>query len=238
LLAAGVSQRIADGQGRTAVDAASFAGKTKIVRVLVESGSPVSDILVAATAGNADLVSRFLREDRFSCLASDFFGRTSLHRAVMDGHIDVATRLLASGLDPNIADNEGLTPLHLAATSGRVDACRLLLGCNARVDVAVPGPGVQPIHLAAANGKLGVIRLLVDNGADVDALDAHFRTPLHMAAEHGHLAVVEWLVNRRATINAANADHYTPRMLALEEGHKAVAAFLLEHGAEKSALED
>ncbi len=43
--------------------------------------------------------------------------------------------VLASGADPNLADNLGRTPLHLAAKCGDTEALRQLISKGARIDV-------------------------------------------------------------------------------------------------------
>ncbi len=86
LLAARADLQTKDAQGLTPVAAASRAGETKMVRLLVEAGSPVPDLLVAATAGKEKEVARILQTDAASHRATDSLGRTPLHCATLEGH--------------------------------------------------------------------------------------------------------------------------------------------------------
>ncbi len=54
--------------------------------------------------------------------------------ALRRGKTDAVPALLALGLDPNVPDGDGETPLHLAVTAGSIDALSALLAAGARVD--------------------------------------------------------------------------------------------------------
>jgi ankyrin repeat protein len=59
--------------------------------------------------------------------------------------------LLGLGLDPNVADNEGWTPLHFAASHGYRRVAVVLIEAGA--DLSAPTEaGQQPADLARVNG--------------------------------------------------------------------------------------
>ena len=64
-----------------------------------------------------------------------FQGRTALHVASVEGHIEVASTLIskAATLLPQV-DNDGRTSLHLAAANGHRDLLTILIGQGADVD--------------------------------------------------------------------------------------------------------
>ena len=59
----------------------------------------------------------------------DYSGQTALHNCAIGSFvmIDIAKRLLATGADPNIQDNEGKIPLFLALEGNKVGMVELLL---------------------------------------------------------------------------------------------------------------
>jgi ankyrin repeat protein len=73
--------------------------------------------------------------------------------------------------------------LHQAASSGRVEAVRLMgaLGFN----VAVTSNGATPLHEAAWRGRVDVVKLLVTLGAPLNVRDAQFGSSPIAWAAHG-----------------------------------------------------
>ncbi|MET8779048.1 ankyrin repeat domain-containing protein [Nocardia sp. NPDC004654] len=109
-------------------------------------------------------------------------GRTDLHYAAADTEGDNHTRvaeLLASGLDPNDRDNDGVTPLHGAAQYHGLDTARVLLDADAEVN-AQDNQGDTPLFYALRSpwSTAAVIQLLRDRGADPLLANARGTTPL------------------------------------------------------------
>ena len=56
------------------------------------------------------------------------YGRTRLHRAVIDNNLDLVKDLLSEGIDVNMIDNGGNTAFELAVLEDREDIVDYLLG--------------------------------------------------------------------------------------------------------------
>jgi uncharacterized protein len=97
-------------------------------------------------------------------------GETALHIIVARRDNSWLTFLLAKGANPNLADNDGNTPL-LKAVQGRFeDGARTLITYGAQVD-KTNGSGETPLIRAVQLRDIGIVRLLVTNGANPDKRD-------------------------------------------------------------------
>ncbi len=127
-------------------------------------------------------------------------------------------------------DKEGLTALHHASASGRVETARLLLDKGADVD----SKGYwRPLHYASAMGHLGVVRLLLQRGAHPDRAWGPWpprSNPLHLACEHGRVEVVRLLLDAGADEDAIGYSYCTPYIRAVGRGQMAVVNLLLDRG--------
>ena len=114
--------------------------------------------------------------DRCELTAHD--GRFSLCTPLHMGGIpdELVIWLVEKGLDINIPDYYGATPLYRQAILGR-DTVKLLLELGA--DIGKPNTyGETPLHVAAEFFHPKTVKLLIDKGADVNAKNDMGRTPL------------------------------------------------------------
>ena len=114
--------------------------------------------------------------DRCELTAHD--GRFSLCTPLHMGGVpdELVIWLVEQGLDINIPDYYGATPLYRQATMGR-ETVKLLLELGA--DIGKPNTyGETPLHVAAEFFHPKTVKLLIDKGADVNAKNDMGRTPL------------------------------------------------------------
>jgi len=130
--------------------------------------------------------------------------------------------------------NQMLTPLHLAAARGSLNAISLLLQNGADVN-AQDDSRSTPMHQASDNGSLEVVKLPIDHGADSTALDNNGSIPLHLASDNGTVELVSLLIQRDANVKAKNS---TPLHKASCRGPPDVVDVLLDHGGDPNARDD
>jgi uncharacterized protein len=160
-------------------------------------------------------------------------------RALLDatrrGDVTAVKALLKDGADPNAAEGDGLTALHLAAQEGNLDITKVLLGAKANVEAKTRIGAYTPLHLASGSGHLLVVRALLDAGANPGAVTTTTGvTPLHLAAKAIDGApVVRVLLEKGAPVNARESrSGQTALMFAAAAGRAATVSELLSHRAD------
>jgi 26S proteasome non-ATPase regulatory subunit 10 len=145
-----------------------------------------------------------------------------IHKAVKDNNLPEVRQLLKN--DPDLVltkDENGFTPLHLAAANGHRDMVDLLLTTKADVN-AKDNSGSTPLHqAAAAQGEHSdIVEVLLARKANVDAADRQGLTPLHYALLADNPDVAKWLLNHGANANVKdNKAGHSPLILAAAKGY-------------------
>lgn len=197
LLARGTDplQRHAD--GRDALRLAVERGQFEVFAALVGDMStdrdahPVNQLPYWLSHGDPRAVDVLLADPRVDLNRRDANGETLLHRAAREGRLGWARALAGpearegsrQSADPTLKNNEGLTPLHLAA---RFDHRILQHFLNLQVDANLQdGKGRTALHHAVASSRgevlMEVLSILKRAGADPNIHDSDGKTPLEYA---------------------------------------------------------
>lgn len=122
-----------------------------------------------------------------------YAGDTALHLAAAGYRVEIAQLLLASGADPNFAQNHRVSgPLHYASDGyingptwneeRQVKTIRCLL--EAGVDAnAQDKNGAAPLHRAVRTRCIGAVRCLFDAGCSPTIRNKAGSTPFHLAVQ-------------------------------------------------------
>ncbi|MHB1142055.1 MAG: ankyrin repeat domain-containing protein [Sulfuricaulis sp.] len=143
---------------------------------------------------------------------------TALHRAVEQNQLEVIQLLIERGADINAETSYGITPLVLAATTGRESAVRLLHAHGASLDHKTQS-GNTALNLIAHSVSIrpDIVRLLMDLGANPNIPDDSGRTPLHWAAQDANVEMVLLLVsNPKIRLSEIDNLGWTPLYYARE----------------------
>ncbi len=158
----------------------------------------------------------------------------SLNRAVAGCDVELVSRLLSTGVDPNVETVKGVTSLHVAVEKNCIEVVRILLAYGARVN-ARDTESWSPLDLAADMNRMEIAQLLISKGAEYDIFVAvalqkremiakmlerepdllaargrYGRTPLHEAAALGLNEIGELLLDRGAEVNSKDKNDWTP----------------------------
>jgi ankyrin repeat protein len=150
-------------------------------------------------------------------------------RTALENRRDVLTLLQTPDIDVNARNQNGQTPLHLAALNGRTETVNALLQAPG-IDVnTVDNNSSTPLHLAALNGRTETVNALLGApGIDVNAPNDRGGTPLHLAALNGRTETVNALLGAPGIdVNAPNDRGGTPLHFAARYGRTEIVNALL-----------
>jgi len=102
--------------------------------------------------------------------------RTGRNATRAAGKAGVDRQFLYSEL---VATQGGLTPLHLAARQGQLDAVKALLEAGADLNQPSAGDHITPITIAIVNGHYDLAKFMLDKGADPRLAEDNGVTPLY-----------------------------------------------------------
>jgi ankyrin repeat protein/beta-lactamase regulating signal transducer with metallopeptidase domain len=209
--------------GRTALMYAAAEDQPDIVRMLLEAGADAGRLDATGNTSMNYAADEGATESLVEM--AERMGEAAVERLMAtpqiltgpagEGDLLTVKAMVEMGMDVNIADEEGNTPLSMAAREGHVFVARYLLDEGARVE----GNGEQcsPIFLAAREGHPDMIDLLVDRDAALEngcnyreinfdeiktVNDYAGSTPLLVAVEENSPSTIRRLLARGADPNS------------------------------------
>lgn len=152
--------------------------------------------------------------------------RISIHQAALDGQLSQVIKLLPEGLDVDLKDTEGRTPLMYAAFNGHKEIIKILIEKGANVNLR-DRSGRTALMMASSGPFKESVKLLLDNYADPNITDneEHFSALMYAASE-GQLEIVKLLLASKADPSLKDIDGDDALSFAKNNGHGEVALIL------------
>jgi ankyrin repeat protein len=174
----GMSLKDTDNDGNTAFNYAARSGNVPFLKSLLEKGIKYTDnALIFAAQGsrresNTLETYQYLVEDlKIKPTTMTNSGETVLHLlASKPNQTEIIRYFISKGADVNKADNEGNTPLMIAASARDMEALQLLLPIAKNINLKNI-KGESALTMAIKSGSPEMATLLLEKGADAKILD-------------------------------------------------------------------
>ncbi|KAK7999276.1 hypothetical protein PG990_011876 [Apiospora arundinis] len=147
--------------------------------------------------------------------------------AAKSGNADLIPLVLSNGGSPVAEDEDGDTPLHIAAFWGRVEFIKSLTDQVPRLDYHCKNhSGETPLHRAAFDA---IEVMLPHYSIDDDLRDIYGQWPLHCAAWPRRVECAKALISfDPSCVDRPDNHGYTALHFAAEEGHGELVRYLLD----------
>jgi ankyrin repeat protein/WD40 repeat protein len=256
LLAKGASTETITSSGETPLMAAVRSGHSAVAKRLFQAGA---DLFVRDTKGNSLLhktqqldIIAWLLANGAAVNAVNHYGKTPLFNAVealvsrlsmwvnQSGPDAKKTRLdlpavvltlLNAHADPNIPDNEGITPLLIALKKDSFDAAGLLIEYGANVSCRDENNRTA-LESAIIKRRTGLVHEMALRGMGFQISGVEGHRAISFAMERNSVSLVRILIKKGINPNIRDAFGRTPLHWAAERGCNDLAAELLKIGAD------
>jgi len=205
LIEAGADVNFATKKTTSALYLASLKGFTDVAKSLILSGrseinwrreiNGSSAIYEAAVNGHLEIFRMLLAQPTIdlSSIVKDKGGTPIIHLSASKGYVEITSELLATRkVDPDAADINGTTSLHLATQENHKGVVKILLDNKANVNAANI-EGQTALHIAVILGHTELLRDLVEvEGIRFD-LVSEGKTALDVAKKADKKEIIEIL---------------------------------------------
>ncbi|GAB6022300.1 hypothetical protein CHUAL_014185 [Chamberlinius hualienensis] len=237
---------IRDHDGQSPIHAAVHSGEVEGVRFCLEYGARISQqeshlstpIHMACSQGSLNLLKLMFElqpEEKDAAIQMpDMQGLTPLHYAAMFNHVEITRLLINEGADPNVLDNDGRTPILLAAERACWAVIRALMELKADISVTNKDD-CNILHLIITHGgsvEDFVAQIQKVSREHMDHLlndkDCYGCSPLHYVSRIGKHKSAETLIHLGANVSVKNNEKEIPLHFAARFGRYFTVLTLLQ----------
>ncbi|WP_187146164.1 ankyrin repeat domain-containing protein [Elusimicrobium minutum] len=197
----------------------------------IDVSSLIPDFEKSIAEGREHFIN-FLIENTGADLNQTFKnGMSVMHVAAANLQADTVRNFALKGIDLDLKDNNGRTPLFYTAGQTRSEkTINFLVENGADINVQ-DNNGVTPLLLAISKKDDILTNKLLDAKADVNLADFNGFTPLMMAIQTGNYTLANKIIEAGANVNTQAKNGTTALMLAARRGSYSMCRTLVQKGA-------
>ncbi|GEM_PF-327450 len=137
-----------------------------------------------------------LKQDDFDINNQGYGGRTLLHLALRLNNLRLMNLFLSFGVNPDLADEQGVAPIHYAVIGNKLRFVKCLATNGCDINLAAEQEQA-PLHLAVINGHLEIAKCLIEHGADIMLLDENHNYPIDYAIDEKDEKMIRFLLTKQ-----------------------------------------
>lgn len=194
------------------------------------------ELVRAITLGDIEEIQKVLnkykklRPDLSTTITSD--GTTALHFIARWHRQTILEMILEPGIEINVHDNDGATPLQTAFLHNNLDTAKCFIEYGADVNESSSiKTGAKIIHKMVTTGRLNAANILIECGASINSADKMGRTPLHLAMIRNDPSMAKLLLEKGAEIDACDHNGINSLHLSIIYQHPDITKLLIQYNA-------
>ena len=170
-------------------------------------------MLDAAASGEITKLTSIL-SDGTDINECDHYGRTAMHLACAEGHLQMVAYLINLRANVSGEDKSGREPLNEAIENGHGKIVSILVQNGAELTQEGKSNYEGKMRGYACDGNLNGLMKLIECGVSPFSVDYLGRTLLHVAVDHGHLDLTKQLISEGLKIDQKDKSGCTAMQLA------------------------
>ena len=202
-------------------------------------GNNQTALWMAITKGpDCEMLRMLLKRPDLDLTRTARSGEACVYRAARWSEHTALQLLLDKGADVNFPNEDGETPLSIAAYEGNKEGMEILLRQPGIALNQADHLDKTPLMYAAQADRTPCVKLLLSHKPALEAKDKEGRTALSLAAIEGNKISSKFLLKAGAFVDTQDLKGNTPLALAAVNNQDVVVRFLLENGADAELADE
>jgi len=202
----------------------------RLIQSAVESGADEGKLRGLASQGMMKLLAAPEILFVWQRTWPEFRDVPELILASRTGYSDKVLQLIRRGDNPDVAQDDGTTPLIAASEAGSEEIVKYLITAGARPNIQA-SDGRTALMAAAYVRSTAVAKLLLEAGADANLFDRDGVTALFLSARSGNSDLTNLLLEEKSIVDRRAKNGWTALMYAAQGGSAEIVERLIQAGA-------